>query len=377
MEDYSPIWSVPGRSSQIPEILFRRNFFIIVVINHIFKNFFPEVSSSVKGTFWFRIKEKLRSVLGNLDTSSCAGKLGYHAFALKDLGHLHYFLGIEATKTTIGGYHLHQSKYILDLLKKENMTYYKSMPSPMVSSVKLLSHDGSPHPDPTQYRSIVGALQYASITRHDITFSVNKVCQFMHAPLDTHWKTVKRILRYLSGTVSHGFTINPSNNFHLAAYCDYDWDSDLDHRRSTSGFCIFLGSNLVTWSSKKQLVVNRSSTEAEYRCLASTVAELIWIQSLLSELQIRITRPPTVYCDNLSAVLLTANPIFHSHTKHFELDLHFVCEKVMAKTIFVHHVPARDQLAYGLTKAVPKSIFADFKSKLRVSNFKPTLLVGG
>ncbi|XP_061357895.1 uncharacterized mitochondrial protein AtMg00810-like [Gastrolobium bilobum] len=261
------------------------------------------------------------------------------AFSLKDLGQLHYFLGIEAQKLASGGYHLNQSKYILDLLKKANMVDCKSMPSPMVSSTKLSSRDGSPHPDPAQYRSIIGALQYATITRPDIAFCVNKVCQFMYNPLDTHWKAVKRILHYLSGIVSHGLTITPSKNFHLTAYCDSDWGSDLDERCSTSGYCIFFGSNLVTWSSKKQHVVSRSSTEVEYRCLAATVAELTWIQYLLSELCIQLPRPPTLYCDNLSAVLLTPNPIFHSRTKHFELDLHFVREKVVSKAVSIYHVP--------------------------------------
>ncbi|XP_061336883.1 uncharacterized mitochondrial protein AtMg00810-like [Gastrolobium bilobum] len=317
-----------------------------------------------------------------LVTGSCSSAIKslihslHQAFSLKDLGYLHYFLGIEATKTESGGYHLHQSKYILDQLKKANMHDCKTMPTPMISSSKLSSRDRSPYSAPTQYRSIVGALQYATITRPEITFSVNKVCQFMQNPLDTHWKAVKRILRYLSGTVSHGSIINPSSNFNLAAYCDSDWGLDLDDRRSTSGFCIFFGSNLVTWSSKKQHVVSRSSTEAEYRCLAATVAELTWIQPLLSELRITIPRPPTIYCDNMSAVLLTANPFFHSRTKNFELDLHFVREKVLAKQMSVHHVPASDQLADGLTKAISTPSFAQFKSKLCVLASKPTQLGG-
>ncbi|XP_061376329.1 uncharacterized mitochondrial protein AtMg00810-like [Gastrolobium bilobum] len=263
-------------------------------------------------------------------------------FALKDLGQLHYFLGIEATKTTTGGYHLHQTKYIQDLIQRAKMENCKPVPSPMAFSIKLTSTDGSTHPDPTQYRSIVGALQYATITRPDITFSVNKVCQYMHHPLDTHWKAVKRILRYLNGTTSHGLTIHPLENFHLTAYCDSDWASDLDDRRSTSGICIFFGSNLVNWSSKKQTVVSRLSTEAEYRSLASTITELSWTKSLLSEIQVPLPRSPTIYCDNLSTVQLSANPVFLSRTKHFDLDLYFVREQVVSKAVSVHHIPVVD-----------------------------------
>ncbi|XP_061371039.1 uncharacterized mitochondrial protein AtMg00810-like [Gastrolobium bilobum] len=159
----------------------------------------------------------------------------------------------------------------------------KPMPSPMISGLKLSSTDGSPFHDPSLYRLVVGALQYVTITRPEISYCVNKVCQFMHNPLDTHWKTVKRILRYLSGTASYGLQFSPSIHSHLVAYCDSDWGSDPDDRRSTSGYCIYLGGNLISRSSKKQPVVSRSSTEAGYRCIASTITELTWLRSLLSE----------------------------------------------------------------------------------------------
>ncbi|XP_061337462.1 uncharacterized mitochondrial protein AtMg00810-like [Gastrolobium bilobum] len=298
-------------------------------------------------------------------------------FALKDLGKLHYFLGIEAHSLQTGGLHLTQSKYVSDLLKKANMADAKPMPSPMISGQKLSSTDGSPFRDPVLYRSIVGALQYATITRPDISFSVNKVCQFMHNPLDTHWKTVKRILRYLSGTSSFGLHIKPSSNFHLSAFCDSDWGSDPNDRKSTSGLCVFLGGNLISWSSKKQPVVSRSSTEAEYRCLACTITELMWLRSLLSELRVSLLQVPTVYCDNLSVVLLTANPLFHSRTKHFELDLHFVREKVVNKVVSVTHIPATSQIADGLTKAISNTSFSEFRTKLRVSDSSTTVLEGG
>lgn len=195
-------------------------------------------------------------------------------FALKDLGPLHYFLGIEVTSTA-QGLHLSQTKYVKDLLTRSNMHLAKPCPSPMVPNLSLSRHEGDPFDNPRLYCSIVGALQYATLTRPDISFAVNKVSQFMHAPTVPHWCAVKRILRYLQGSVSHGLHIKPAPSLSLHAYSDADWADSPNDRKSTSGFCIFLGPNLISWSSKKQPTVSRSSTEAEYRSLAVASSELI------------------------------------------------------------------------------------------------------
>jgi histone deacetylase 1/2 len=290
------------------------------------------------------------------------------SFALKQLGEVDYFLGIEVHHMPSGALLLNQAKYIRDLLCKAKMENFKPIGSPMMSSCKLSKLGSDVMTDPTLYRSTVGALQYATLTRPDIAFSVNKVCQFMSRPLETHWKAVKRILRYLKGTLHHGLLIHPSVTgppFSLRAYSDADWASDHDDRRSTSGSCIYFGPNLVSWGSKKQPLVARSSTEAEYRSMANTTAELMWIQSLLSELQVPY-HTPTLLCDNLSAVSLAHNPILHARTKHIELDIHFVREKVLAKQLNVLHVPASDQLADPLTKPLSLSSSASIRTKLKV-----------
>ncbi|KAL5574239.1 hypothetical protein UlMin_023836 [Ulmus minor] len=203
------------------------------------------------------------------------------------------------------------------------------LPTPMVSSLKLTATDGDPVPNVTEYRSIVGALQYITITRPEIAYCVNRVCQFMQKPLDHHWKAVKRILRYLKGTADEGITLRKTNNLSLIGYCDADWGNDLDNRRSTTGYCIFLGDSLISWSSKKQSVVSRSTTEAEYCSLVNATSEVVWLQSLLSELRIDVKTAPVLWCDNTSTISLSANPILHSRTKHVELDLYFVREKVI------------------------------------------------
>ncbi|GAU39478.1 hypothetical protein TSUD_159100 [Trifolium subterraneum] len=289
-------------------------------------------------------------------------------FALKQLGEVDYFLGIQVHHNTSGGLLLHQSKYIQDLLNKTKMETCKPIGSPMVNNCKLSRYGTHAMQDPSLYRSTVGALQYATLTRPDIAYSVNKVCQFMSHPLESHWKAVKRILRYLKGTISHGLLLHPSPfspPFSLRAYSDADWATDQDDRRSTSGSCIYFGPNLISWGSKKQQLVARSSTEAEYRSMTNTTAELLWIQSLLQELHVPF-HTPTLLCDNLSAVSLAHNPILHSRTKHIELDIHFVREKVLSKHLYVRHVPAVDQLADPLTKPLSPSNYAAIRTKLKL-----------
>lgn len=289
-------------------------------------------------------------------------------FALKHLGKPSYFLGIEVKYLSNGSLMLSQSKYIADLLERASMTGCSSISTPMMSNVKLTRHGTDSLADPTQYRSIVGALQYITLTRPDIAFSVNKVCQFLSAPLESHWRAVKRILRYLNGTSHFGLHLQPSSPdlpFSVRVYSDSDWASDVDDRRSTSGACLFFGPNLVSWNSKKQTLVARSSAEAEYRGLANATAELMWVQSLLAELKIPI-QTPTLLCDNLSAVMISHNPVLHARTKHVEIDLHFVREKVTSKRLDLRHIPASSQLADTLTKPLPAASFMDLRVKLKV-----------
>ena len=166
----------------------------------------------------------------------------------------------------------------------------KSAPTPLSSSEQLSLTDGVPlgPEDSTKYRSIVGALQYLTLTRPDLSFSVNKVCQYLHAPTTAHWTAAKRILRYINGTIQLGITFIKSPSILLSAFSDADWAGCMDDRRSTGGFAIFVGPNLVSWSARKQVIVSRSSTEAEYKSLANATAELIWIEALLGELGVKL-----------------------------------------------------------------------------------------
>ena len=176
--------------------------------------------------------------------------------------------------------------------------------------------------------------------------------------------------------MQHGLHLKKSSSLDLVGFCDADWASDLDDRRSTSGHCAFLGANLISWQSNKQHTVSRSSTEPEYRSLASFVAEITWLRSLLSELQLPLAKPPLVWCDNLNTVLLSANPVLHAGTRHIELDLYFVREKVIRKEVEVRHVPSVDQLADVFKKTISSTQFIEFRHKLRIENLSTLSLRG-
>ena len=190
----------------------------------------------------------------------------------------------------------------------------------------------------------------------------------MHQPSITHWIAVKRILRYLHGTLQEGLFFSSSSSFEIHAYSDADWAGCADDRRSTSGYCIFLGSNIISWSAKKQATVSRSSTEAEYRSLAITCAELLWLCYLLHELHIPTTQPPTLWCDNIGATFLASNPMFHARTKHVEVDYHFVRERIASKELCVRFISSSDNLADVFTKPLPSPRFTFLRSKLKVSS---------
>nr|KYP63507.1 hypothetical protein KK1_018084 [Cajanus cajan] len=218
----------------------------------------------------------------------------YQSFSLKDLSKLHHFLGIKVNSDNAGGIHLSQTKYLTDILDKLNMSTAKPIKTPMAPSLKLISDSTQVCHDPSLYRSVIGFLQYLTITRPDIAYTVNKLCQFMHNPFEVHCKATKRLLRYLKGTLHHGLHYKSSSDTEIMAYCDSDWASDQDDMRSTSGNCVYLGSNIVSWMAKKQRVVSRSSTEAKFRSLASLVTKIQYIQNLLSELHIKSSQPPLI-----------------------------------------------------------------------------------
>ncbi|KAJ9563084.1 hypothetical protein OSB04_008244 [Centaurea solstitialis] len=285
-------------------------------------------------------------------------------FPMSDLGPLSFFLGIAASRSKSGLF-LSQSAFAQEILARADMVSCNPCRTPADTKTKL-AIDGEPVPDPTLYRSLAGALQYLTFTRPDIAYAVHQVCLFMHDPRLPHLNALKRILRYLKGTLCHGLHIKASAVDRLVAYSDADWAGCPNTRRSTSGFCVYLGDNLVSWSSKRQHVVSRSSAEAEYRGIANVVAETAWLRNLLLELCCPLSRATVVFCDNVSAMYLASNPVQHQRTKHVEIDLHFVRERVAIGHVRVLHVPSAYQYADIFTKGLPTSLFLDFRNSLNI-----------
>lgn len=287
-------------------------------------------------------------------------------FSIKDLGHISYFLGIEATQTS-KGLHLMQNKYIQDLLAKTNMLNAKTVSMPLATHPKLTLKSGTPLLNPTDYRQVVGSLQYLAFTRPDIAYAVNKLSQFMHQPTEDHWQAAKRVLRYLAGTPKNGIWIRRDSPPTLHAYSYADWAGDPDDYISTNAYIIYIGTTQISWSAKKQSGVARSSTEAEYRSVANTASELMWVCSLMKELHIPVTSSPVIYCDNVGATYLCANLVFHTRMKHVALDYHFIRAHVQSGALRVSHVSTTDQLADALTK--PSCLrFQELCSKIGVRN---------
>ena len=240
-----------------------------------------------------------------------------------------------------------------------------STTTPVDTHAKLSAIAGAPVADPSAYRSLAGALQYLMLTHPDLAYAVQQVCLFMHDPREPHLSMIKRILRYLKGTLSSGLHIGVGPVQSLVAYSDADWAGCPDSRRSTSGYCVYLGDNLISWSSKRQTTVSRSSAEAEYRAVVHVVAECCWLRQLLQELHVPIASATVVYCDNVSVVYMTTNPVHHRRTKHIEIDIHFVREKVALGQVRVLHVPSSHQFADIMTKGLPVQLFTEFRSSLR------------
>jgi hypothetical protein len=286
-----------------------------------------------------------------------------HEFAIKDLGFLHHFLGIEVRRFDHGLF-LCQTRYAKALLSRAHLEGCNPFATLMALHCRKLPPGDEMFPDPTHYRSIVGALQYLTFTRPDICYSVNYVCQFMQSPTVAHFKLVKRILRYISGTSHFGMRLLSSSSLDLYAFADADWAGCPATRRSTMGFCTFLGSNCISWSAKKQSTVARSSAEAEYRAMASATAKLTWLSFLLRDIGLPLLKPPALLCDNLSALHMTVNPVFHGRTKHIEIDYHFVHERVALGALETRFVSSNRQLADIFTKPLPKLSFADLRIKL-------------
>ncbi|KAL0443560.1 UNVERIFIED_CONTAM: Retrovirus-related Pol polyprotein from transposon RE1 [Sesamum latifolium] len=273
-------------------------------------------------------------------------------FTIKDLGDARYFLGLEIARGSTGLY-VSQSKYIADIVRDTGLEDAKSVSTPLPQGIKLTADSGALLQDPGRYRRLVGCLLYLSFTRPDVSYSVQQLSQFLTHLCESHLAAALHVIRYLKGCSSFGLFFLAASSFDLTAFCDADWASCTDTRRSLTGFCIFLGDALVSWKTKKQSTVSRSTAEAEYRSMAATVCELRWLAYILSDFGISVSLP------------------------HIEIDCHLVRDAYKDGFIAPTHVRGALQTADLFTKIMLLKTFAFFRSKLGLASLEPSPTCGG
>ncbi|GKA38344.1 uncharacterized mitochondrial protein-like protein [Tanacetum coccineum] len=273
-------------------------------------------------------------------------------FNIKDLGPLKYFLGIEVAKTR-DGLVLSQRKYTLDILEDSGKLGCKPSAFPIEEGLKLDKGESESRVDASQYRRLIGRLLYLQATRTDITYTINILSQFVADPRNNHLEAANRVLGYLKATPGQGILLSQARDLVLTAYCDSNWLVCPYTRQSRTGYLLLLGGTPISWRTKKQSVVSRSSAEAEYRAMASTVSEIIWVRWLLSELHVHNPLAIPLFCDNQATRHIANNPVFHERTKHVEMDCYFVRGRVESKEIIPMKISSKMQIADLLTKGLP------------------------
>ena len=303
-------------------------------------------------------------ITGSDDAEVAATKayLAQH-FVTRDLSTPRYFLGLEIAYRQ-RQMSICQRKYVLDLLEETGTLGCKPASSPMEQNVDWWDNATALLEDAGIYRRLVGKLIFLTVTRPDISYAVSILSQFMQAPRTIHLEGVYRLLAYLKRAPGKGLLYRRQGHLHIEAYSDSGFAGDKEDRKSHGGYATYVGGNLVTWRSQKQSIVSRSSAEAEYRAMADTTAEMLWLRSLLTELGFPPEGPMQMYCDNMAAIFIASNATFHMRTKHIEIDCQYIRQYVVNGTICTPHVASSHQLADIFTKALPGPAYETIGSKL-------------
>jgi hypothetical protein len=256
-----------------------------------------------------------------------------------------------------------------ELLVRFNMLGCNPAETPMETNTKLCLDENGEVVNSTLYKQMVGSLRYLCNSRPDLFFAVGVVSRFVDTPKKSHMTAVKRILRYVQGTLEYGILF-PSNNNNvvnqLVGFSDSDWCGDQVDRRSTSGYIFKFLNAPISWCSKKQPVIALSSCEAEYIACAYAACQGIWLESLLKDLTIELSEPIQLFVDNQSAINLARNPVSHGRTKHIETRFHFIRDQVSKGRIAVTHCSTEVQEADILTKSLKHDRFKEMRNKLGV-----------
>lgn len=277
-------------------------------------------------------------------------------FPIRDLGDLNFFLGIQVDRIE-DGLHLTQTQYLVNLLRSCDMENLKPVVTPMVAYLDL-HLQSELILEPKEYRCIIGSLQYITLTCPDVQLANNRLSLFMANPAQVHWTTMKRVLRFLSGTPNHGIILCCMTGCGIMAYCDTDWGGDTIDRKSETGFLVYVGGSLVSWITWEQGIVVRSSAEAEYRVIVTTTQEVEVMRTMLQELRVYVPFPLKIFADNLRALFIAWNTIADIRLKHVTLDLHFVRERTEKGELVFEHIPRTQQWADILIKLTPRRRFS-------------------
>jgi len=245
----------------------------------------------------------------------------------------------------------------LDIISETGLLGARPTTHPIEQNHQLALATGDFLTDPLRYRRLVGRIIYLGVTRPDISYAIHTLSQFMHAPRIEHWEAAVRVVRYLKGNPGQGILLRADAELTLTAWCDADHATCPLTRRSLTAWFIQLGGSPISWKTRKQDTVSRSSAEAEYRSMADTVSEILWLRQLLITLGVDCSSPIPLFCDNQSAIYLSANPVFHERTKHVGSDCHFIRDEIVRGVIAPQHVSTHLQLADIFTKALGRKEF--------------------
>ena len=280
-------------------------------------------------------------------------------FHMKDLGLVKHYLGMDINyQREDGVVILSQSHYVTKILKRFSMSDCKSVATPMESKLILSPHeDGATELTSAPYRQLIGSVMYLMLcTRPDVSYSVGLLSRFLSSPTDAHWSSAKRLLRYLHGTLHMQLSFRHANHCNIVGYCDADWASSSD-RKSTSGYVIYVGGNLVSWKSKRQSTVALSSTEAEIVAATESIREILWIGNILKSFGIPHGKPK-LFCDNHPAISMANSYGYNSRSKHMNVKYKFLSESVANNSIEITYIPTEQNIADMLTKPLPRTKFA-------------------